>query len=258
MCCFGKKGKHSHGFRLSAAIRKNFTLIELLVVIAIIAILASMLLPALNRARIVAKQNGCLNNMKQIATAAVSYATDCNDNMVFAAYGTKWSKVWSWRNLLGPYLGMSELLNAGAEGSTKYSPKVYECPGTAPERYNELGWTAVGNTYGGYGINHSTDGDETTGFKVMIAGYFQNVTGKTSRFRHPSQLFHFADGYWELNRFALNGINDVSSDGVYKMPNPHGENRIIGWLDGHASAWHGFMPTFDWGNQRATRFYLGY
>lgn len=236
----------------------RFTLIELLVVIAIIAILAAMLLPALNRARVVAKQNGCLNNMKQITTAATGYATDHNDNMVFAIYGTKWTPVWSWRNLLGPYLGMPELLNAGAEGDTYYSPKIYECPGVPPEKYTELGWLQVGHTYGGYGINHSTDGDESTGFKVMIAGYFHNVTGKTSRFRFPSTTFHFGDGYWELQRYVLTGINDVSSDGVYKMPNPHGENRVIGWLDGHASTLRGYLPTFDWSSPRAKRFYLGY
>lgn len=236
----------------------RFTLIELLVVIAIIAILAAMLLPALNRARVVAKQNGCLNNMKQITTAATGYATDHNDNMVFAIYGTRWTPVWSWRNLLGPYLGMPELLNAGTDDSKYYSPKIYECPGIPPEKYTELGWTRVGNTYGGYGINHSTDGDESTGFKVMIAGYFQNITGKTSRFRFPSQLFHFTDSYWELQRFVLTGINDVSIDGVYKMPNPHGENRVIGWLDGHASTLRGYLPTFDWSSPRAKRFYLGY
>ncbi len=242
-------GMTSRGFR--------FTLIELLVVIAIIAILAAMLLPALSRARVVAKQNGCLNNMKQITTAAIGYATDHNDNMVFAIYGTKWTPVWSWRNLLGPYLGMPELLNAGTDDSKYYSPKIYECPGIPPEKYTELGWTRVGNTYGGYGINHSSDGDESTGFKVMIAGYFQNVTGKTSRFRHPSQLFHFTDSYWELQRIHLTGINDIYCSN-YKLAIPHGENRVIGWLDGHASSLRGYLPTFDWNSPYAKRFYLGY
>ena len=71
------------------AARRGFTLIELLVVISIIAILAALLMPALERARENAESAACLSNMRQLSLGNVQYQNDWNDVIPthFGSYG---------------------------------------------------------------------------------------------------------------------------------------------------------------------------
>ncbi len=226
--------------------KRLFTLIELLVVIAIIAILASMLLPALNKARESAKKTKCLGNMRQLGIATQQYLGDSGYYPIAGSFNVSGDNFGNcnWKLQLLPFLTSSA---SGMVGSGSYINKkkmlytgAFGCPDWMNEKVLNpaaqlnMDQTDKFNTSyygGGYGYSY---------YKTkMFMGYFVSGvwTGRKA-VAQPSRTIAIGESAdlaitttsQPALLYATLGANYIGGrhDNYKTMP--------LSWADGHSSA----------------------
>ena len=197
-----------------------FTLIELLVVIAIIAILASLLLPALSKARSSARAVQCLGQLRQVGLAMRMYSDDADDEMPRSQHSAFASGQLPWGRSLAPYLG------SGTTTWTNLLKEVYHCP---TDRRPDP-WSYGMNVYFELGPDDDYVGKP-------------DIWRKTGQVHHPSSTVTLSENKTSADHIMPHfWMTQADAEDVPKTRHGTRSNYIFG--DGHAAA-RRFDDIFD-------------